>query len=106
MNNCAPAQGAETPKHQDTRAPKWTGALVSGHVGTMTPTNERTNLMLPAELAAALDDLLPYAKHKKFIKRSDERNDLIRFILRIGAERMRADMQAETAPAASKPRKK
>lgn len=54
--------------------------------------------MLPATLAASLDDLLPYAKHRRYIKRSDERNDLIRYLLERGAEALRGEMAAETAP--------
>lgn len=59
---------------------------------------DRTTLMLPAELAAGLDDLLPFAKHKKYIGRSDVRNDLIRYLLERGVEGLRAEMAAETAP--------
>ncbi len=56
----------------------------------------RTTLTLPDDLAVALDDLLPYAKHRRYIKRSDERNDLIRYLLTRGAELVRAEMAAET----------
>lgn len=58
----------------------------------------RTTLTLPPEIAVALDDLLPWAKHQKYVKRSDERNDLIRYLLDRGVKQLRAEQAANEKP--------
>lgn len=56
-----------------------------------------TNITLPDDIAVPLDELMPYAKARKLIKRSAHRNDLIRLILRAGIRQMLADRAKDEA---------
>lgn len=64
-------------------------------VAPKTPKPAKTNLTLPMDLATGLDELLAWAKHQKYVGRSDVRNDLIRYLLARGVEQLRAEMAAD-----------
>ena len=57
----------------------------------------RTTIDLDPALTQSLDELLVYAMGKKLLPRSARRTDLIRLLIKEGAEKMQADM-ASTAP--------
>lgn len=71
-------------------------------VASDVPSFTKTNLMLPMDLATALDEVLPFAKQLRYVGRNDKRNDLIRYLLERGVAQLRAEMVEYQKP---KPRR-